>query len=407
MTTDDIRQIEEDLRAFLAPFGELFQRSESRENLRVYVGGQLSDLPRKSVEPIALTARIDERSLQLFLSTREWDQGRMRDMTQEIVARDHADPQGIGIIDETSHRKKGDKTPGVQRQYCGNTGKIDNCIVTVHLAASSWDGAFTALIDSDLFLPEEWSKDNARRQEAKIPADIKYRPKWKIALEQTARAIQNGVSLKWITADEYYGSKPGFLAGVVDLGLSVVVEVPRNFRGWTLPPVAITPASRRTSKVEDLAKHSPELARQPWKRHAIKQTQKGPMVWEVRSASFGFKHGSRILPQATLIVARNVLRPDEVKYFVALAPATTLLADLLHVAFSRPRIEDDFLRAKDEMGLSHYEGRTYLGLLRHCYVTALSLLFAIRQTLKLRGKKSRGHHLSGSTRKRRGAPIAA
>jgi SRSO17 transposase len=407
MTLDEIVRLEEDLRAFLAPFGGLFHRSEARDNLRAYVGGQLSDLPRKSVEPIALTAGIDERSLQLFLSTRNWDHARMRDMTQEIVAREHADPQGIGIIDETSHRKKGDKTPGVQRQYSGNAGKIDNCIVTVHLAASSWDGTFTTLIDSDLFLPEEWAKDEARRQEAKIPADLKYRPKWKIALEQTARAIGNGVSLKWITADEYYGGKPGFLAGLVDLGLSAVVEVPRNFRGWTLPPVAITRKSLRTSKVEDLAKHSPALAGQPWKRHVIKQTQKGPIVWEVRSSSLGFKHGSRILTGATLIVARNVQRPDEVKYFVALAPADTSLADLLHVAFARPRIEDNFLRSKDEMGLSHYEGRTYAGLLRHCYITALSLLFALRQTLKLRKKKSRGHDLSSAPRNRRTAPVAA
>ena len=407
MTTDEILAMEEDLRAFLLPFGDLFHRSEARDNLRAYVGRQLSDLPRKSVEPIAWAMEVDERSLQLFLSTRDWDYRLMRDRLQQIVARDHILSRGIGIIDETSHPKKGDKTPGVQRQYCGNVGKIDNCIVTVHLAASSWDGAFTSLIDSDLFLPEEWSKDDARRREAKIPDELTYRSKWKIALEQTAHAMENGVPLEWITADEYYGSKPGFLTGIIDLGLSVVVEVPKSFRGWTIPPVALTDQSLATSQACHLAKHSPSLHSQPWQRQVIKETQKGPMVWEVKSTNFAFKHGQRIVTGATLIVARNVLNPDEVKYFVAHAPEGTPLEDLLHVAFARPRIEDDFLRAKDEMGLSHYEGRTYQGLLRHCHVTALTLLFAIRQTLKLRGEKSRRHDLPGSPRHRRAASAAA
>src|SRR5690606_5606432 len=122
---------------------------------------------------------------------------------------------------------------------------------------------------------------------------------------------------------------------------------------------------------------------QPWQRYVVKETEKGPIVWEVRSAPFAFKHGARILSQATLLVARNVFHPEEVKYFVAIAPADTSQKDLLHVAFARPRVEDGFLRGKEEMGLSHYEGRTYIGLLRHCHVTALSLLFAVRQTLKL------------------------
>lgn len=389
MTADDIAGLEEDLREFLSPFGDLFHRAEARENLRAYIGGQLSDLPRKSVEPIALAAGIDERSLQLFLSTRDWDHGRMRDLTQQILARDHADPRGIGIIDETGHPKKGKKTPGVQRQYCGNTGKIDNCIVTVHLAVSDWTGELTAIADSDLFLPESWATDMKRRQEAKIPSDVSYQPKWRLALEQTKRALANGVSFSWITADEYYGSKPGFLAGIIDLGLSLVVEVPKSFRGWTLPPLELCPDARKPSKVEDLARRSAFLTGQEWKRYVVKETEKGPIVWEARSVPFAFRHGRRIITGATLLVMRNVQDPNEVKYFVAYAPAGTSEADMVHVGFARPRIEDRFLRAKEELGLSHYEGRTYAGLLRHCYVTALSLLFVVRQTLELKKKVRR------------------
>lgn len=403
MTVDEIMGLKPELEAFLKRFDGCFSRSEARQNLQFYVSGQLSDLQRKSAEPMALAAGIDERALQLFLSYREWDHEQLRQDMQRLIAAEHIGRDSIGIIDETGHPKKGNRTPGVQRQWCGNTGKIDNCIVTVHLAVSTWDGSFKALLDSDLFLPEAWDKDEKRRALAKIPPEVRYRPKWEIALEQVDRSRANGVHLAWITADEYYGSKPGFLAGLIDRRQHFVVEIPKSFRGWRHPPLQVTGSSTKPSTAENLAKHSPSLASQTAARYIIKTTQKGDVVWEARSMPFTFRDGKRIFRDCQLIVARNVLEPDEVKYFVAYPPAKSPLTKVLHVAFSRPVIEECFERSKDDLGLSHFEGRTYLGLQRHCYVTALTLLFVVRQTLRLREKKSGDHTLPGTNRHRRGA----
>src|SRR5437899_5109457 len=128
-----IRGLGPALERYLANFDNCFARSDTRTHLPVYVRGQLSDLPRKSVEPMALEAGVPPRTLQQFLSLLEWDEGHMTTRLQELVVQDHASPQAVGIMDETGCSKKGDKTPGVQRQYCGATGKIENCVVTVHL----------------------------------------------------------------------------------------------------------------------------------------------------------------------------------------------------------------------------------------------------------------------------------
>ena len=155
MDIKQIRKLKPRLRQFLNRFDDCFPRKDTRAHLPVYVSGQLSDLPEKSVEPIALDAGVPVRTLQEFLSQHRWDHDRARDRLQHIVRDEHAGPHSIGIFDETSDVKKGDKTPGVQRQWCGSIGKKENCIVTVHLAYAR-DG-FHCLIDGELYLPESWS----------------------------------------------------------------------------------------------------------------------------------------------------------------------------------------------------------------------------------------------------------
>ena len=148
----------------------------------------MSDLGEKSCEPIAVAAGIPPRNLQEFLSTYKWEEDRTRNRLQNIVIRDHSGRNSVGIIDETSDVKQGDKTPGVKRQWCGTVGKTENCIVTVHLAYATGD--FHCLLDGDLFLPEDWSDDRARCRAAGIPDDVVYRQKWKIALELFDRVRQ-------------------------------------------------------------------------------------------------------------------------------------------------------------------------------------------------------------------------
>ncbi len=177
MTVDQILSLGPALDDYLAEFADCFGRCEPRQHLRHYVRGQLSNLQRKSVEPIALFNNVAPRTLQEFLNSDVWDHPRARDRVQQIVARDHEDPKAIGIVDDSGHPKSGKKTPGVQWQYCGRLGKTANCVVTVQLAFSSFDTRFRTMLDTELFLPESWSNDRARCRQAGIPDHVVYRPK--------------------------------------------------------------------------------------------------------------------------------------------------------------------------------------------------------------------------------------
>jgi SRSO17 transposase len=410
MDAQQIRHLKPKLTEFLAKFDDCFARRDTREHLPVYVEGQLSDLQRKSIEPIALRAKVKVRTLQEFLSQHAWDEDGLRERLQRIVATEHASPRTIGIIDETSDAKKGTKTPGVQRQYCGAEGKPDNCIVTVHLGLAVDD--FHCLLDGELFLPEGWSNDRERCREAGIPDTMTYRPKSDIALELYDRARANGITFAYLTFDEWYGAKPEFLRGLDRRQQNYVAEVHKRFVAWLAPAPRVTHRpfrrggrgqGRRTPRLpvgspnalflEDLLGH-PTLRDQTWQRYRVKDGERGPMVWEIKHALIQPKDENGLPGKVQhWIVARNVLHPEETKHFVSNAPAKTPVDELLLVAFSRWRIERCFEDQKGELGLDHYEGRRYRGLKRHLILTAVSFLFLSRVHQELRGEKPGADHL--------------
>jgi SRSO17 transposase len=412
MDAQQIRKLKPKLRKFLERFDACFPRKDTRVHLPVYISGQLSDIPEKSVEPIALNAGVPVRTLQEFLSQHVWDHDAMLEQLQVIVRDEHAGPNSIGIIDETSDVKKGDKTPGVQRQWCGSVGKKENCLVTVHLAYAR-DG-FHCLIDGELYLPESWSDDRDRCREAGIPDEMIYRPKWRIALELYDRGKANGLRFDWMTFDEGYGSKPEFLRELSLRKQTFVGEVPRNFRGWIdRPRVVDRPFHKhgrgRGRKTPRLASDSPCSRRvdemldqdgfrnQPWVKWRIKDTHKGPMIWEVKHLRF-YSVDANGLPgdQMHLIVARDVLNPNELKFFVSNAPADTPIDKLLLVAFSRWRVERCFEDQKSEIGLDQYEGRRYQGLKRHLILSCVSYLFLTRMRQEIGGGKSGADGVPGA-----------
>jgi SRSO17 transposase len=409
MDAHEIRRLEVEFTAFLDRFGDCFSRRDTRSHLGVYVRGQLSDLPEKSVEPIALEAGVAPRTLQEFLSQHRWGEDRLRDRVQHIVATDHGGPHSIGIVDETSDVKKGDKTPGVQKQWSGRLGKTENCIVTVHLGFARGD--FHCLLDGELYLPESWDADRDRCREAGIPDFMVYRPKWQIALELHDRAVANGLRFEWLTFDEGYGSKPEFLRELSSRDQMYVGEVPRSFAAWLDPPRVVTRRYRRNGKgrgrkVPRLATGSPPTRRvdellndkhlvdQPWKRFHVKDGEKGPVVWECKHCMITTKDAQGLPGQRLhLLVARNVLEPEELKFFVSNGHVETRLETLLLVAFSRWRVERCFEDHKSEIGLDQYEGRRYVGLKRHLIISAVSYLFLARVRQDWAKKKSGDHRL--------------
>src|SRR5664280_2743556 len=210
MTAEQIASVEPALRELLQKFEKCFEDRRTRGHWLKYLLGLLADLPRKSIEPVALAAGVPVRTLQEFLSQHRWDHERAEALVQRLVADEHAAAEAIGVIDSCGHPKQGDKTPGVQRQWCGQTGKVDNCVVGQHLLYTDNDAGnpFSCLVASDLFLPESWAADRERCRAAGIPDELGYRPKWQIAVEQVARASGRGLRFAWLVFDEEYGRVP-------------------------------------------------------------------------------------------------------------------------------------------------------------------------------------------------------
>ena len=373
----DTDKIRTDLKKLLRRFESCAPDKNTRNYFRIYTTGLISNLPRKNCEAIALQATVPVRSVQWFLAKQTWDHERMRNKIQKIVTENHAGKHSIGIIDETSFVKKGTKTPGVQRQYCGTLGKQENCIVTVHLAYAQGD--FHTLIDQDLFLPESWDADRDRCRAAGIPDEVVYRPKWEIALEQYDRATKNGIEFEWLTFDEGYGAKPEFLRQLDERNQWFIGEVPCVFCAWTKKPKTTFKAGKRgrkrikarlvkgepgTIEVQNMLKYSPALRDREWVKYQIKESDKGPVIWEVKECTIFIRSERLGVPMENpyrLIVARNVMNEEEeeVKYFVSNAPADVPLDHLLLAAFSRWRVERSFQDTKQKLGLGDYEGRLY------------------------------------------------
>lgn len=392
MTPEQIAGLGPALTQFLRPLHRCFGECRLLDHFDIYCRGLLSDLDRKSVEPMALAAGSTVRALQLFLTHRVWDHQRLRDLLQQRVAQQHAPPPGqsrasddlgaIGLIDETSVVKQGRETPGVQRQYCGTVGKIENGIVTVHLGYSQGD--FKTLLDSDLFLPKSWSDDRERCREAHIPDTVVYRPKTAIALEQVRHALGNGIKFDWLVFDEGYGKDPSFLFGLDALGQNWIGEVPKNCRCWPTRPQYHSQRKEFASKrADNVTRHSPAFIYQDWQPVTIAHETIAPTTWHVKAAQVHLPlKGYPTDRTYWLIVAWN-RATGEYKYFLSNAPPHTAVDLLLQVAFHRAKIEHLFRLTKGEVGLGHFEGRSYVGLMRHMILCQTVLLFLAEQAQRL------------------------
>jgi SRSO17 transposase len=381
MTDQQIAALGSAFAAHLGRYRDCFGQKRTTVHFDNYCRGLLSDLPRKSVEPIALACGTAVRTLQEFLVTTHWAHEQVRERLQRDLGRFldtlPADPLGtVGVIDETSSVKKGDQTPGVQRQYLGCVGKIDNGIVTVHVGVAK--GRFQALLDADLYLPKSWDADRKRCRDAGIPDDVRYRSKWRIALDQLIRLDRRGVRFDWLVFDEGYGSKVPFLWVLGRLGQKFVAEVPVNF---TVRDTTQGPGRRADTR-------QPGTRTRRWSRFRMARQTQADQVWRAKGVRVWVARSWH-----TLVTAVNEAT-GEVKFFVTNAVAEPL-GRILRVAFRRATIEHAFRVAKSEAGLTHYEGRQWLGLVRHLVLSLVVLGFVSQHTDRLRGEKSAGDDGAG------------
>jgi SRSO17 transposase len=387
------------LARYLERFVPHFRSTPTFAHLRTYARGLLSDLPRKTVEPIALAAGTPVRTLQEFLRDLLWDHAALGDDLQRHVAQLLPtlpdDGLGtVGLLDETSALKKGDKTPGVSRQYLGCVGKADDGIVTVHLGVCR--GTYKTLLGADLFLPACWSLDRPRCRAAGIPDAVVHRPKWRMALEQLDRAKDNGVALDWLTFDSEYGRCPEFLAQLDARGQVFAGDVPPCFRCRVAPngfpcPEPETPGQ----EAGDLVHKANAFRSQKWQILRLRRQTAEDHLWRAKCARV-WVHGAGGWSARTywLIWLCNEQTGEEALVVSNAAPECPL-ERMVRVAFARGHVEHSFRIVKSELGFTHFEGRNYVALMRHLVLCVAVMVFVAEHTQRLRGEKSAGERRAG------------
>jgi SRSO17 transposase len=364
----------EELADRLAP---RFGRVEPRRRLLAYLRGLLAPSGRKNGWQLAEAAGDrTPAGMQDFLSRMRWDADAVRDDLRAYVVEHLGDPGAVLVLDETGFVKKGTKSVGVQRQYSGTAGRIENCQIGVFLGYASRKGR--ALIDRALYLPEGWAKDAGRRAAAGIPKAVRFATKPKLGRAMLARAQAAGVPLAWVTADSVYGADYALRRWLQDRSLGYVL--------------AVTGAQRLGfGRVEELAREVPP---EGWHRLSAGEGSKGPRLYDW---AYG-RHGSDADPgwEKGLLIRRKLDEPDELAFYLTHAPEGAALADLARVAGTRWTIESCFEAAKGGVGLDEYEVRSWTGWQRHVTLAMLAHAYlAVVRAVAVGGR--------GAARSRRGA----
>ena len=341
-----------------------FARAEPRRRALAYLRGLLGPVGRKNGWQLAEHA--GERTpdgMQRLLATADWNPDLVRDDLRVYVVEHLGDPAAVLVVDETGFLKKGTTSVGVQRQYSGTAGKVDNCQLGVFLAYASSSGR--AFIDRELYLPQSWVDDRARCRAARVPVEVGFQTKPQLARVMLERALDAGVPASWVTADEVYGGDPALRRWLEGRGVSYVLAV----KG-TEPLGTATQGSARATAVQ-LAASVP-----------VEQ-------WVACSAGHGAK-GRRLYDWARVeltapatagctrwLLVRRSRRDGELAFYTCFGPAETSLLGLVRVAGTRWAVEEGFQQAKTEVGLDHYEVRRWPGWYRHITLALLAHAFLV------------------------------
>lgn len=355
---------EQSARALLRRFGQFadqfatcFTRAAQRDAATQYLDALFNDSERKSMQ--AMHGRLGDPSsyeaLQHFITDSPWEAAPLWARLRTLVP----SRQGILAVDDTSFPKQGHHSVGVQRQYCGALGKIANCQVAVstvllddHLA---WPLSF------ELYLPQAWCTDDARRAKARVPDTLRFREKWRIALAHIRQVLKAGFQLTAVVTDADYGARTAFRRGLERLGLRYGIALPSTAALWI-------PGARRTRTAATIGTALPEAA---WQRLTWAAGTKGPLTARfaavrVRPAK---SRGDRWL------LCERSLADDARKYYLLNLDATATLRDLVTIARSRWPIEQQYRELKDDLGIDHFEGRSYRGWAHHTVLTAVAFTF--------------------------------
>jgi SRSO17 transposase len=377
-TATDVRDWSEELKAVGERLGRHFVRSEPRRRAVDYLRGLLSDAERKNGWQLAEKAGDPTPyGVQHLLGRADWDADRVRNDLITYAYGHLADPDGVLVVDETGFLKKGTKSAGVQRQYSGTAGRIENCQVGVFLAFAGRKGH--ALLDRELYLPKEWADDAVRRERAGIPEEVKFATKPQLAERILRRAWKAGVKVAWVTGDAVYGSDAHLRRFLESNRQPYVLAVRADQRLW------VEWAQVRVDRIAD------GLPSQAWRKASAGAGSKGPRWYDWAVEPFGpvDERGWHLW----LLVRRHRERKEERAYYLCRGPAATPRRELVRVAGSRWTIEECFERAKGDCGLDEYEVRSWVGWYRHVTLSlfTLAMLTVIRSRAESRpARKPKG-----------------
>jgi SRSO17 transposase len=388
------------LEQFAEPFIDSLGRREAKQNARVYLSGLLSDLERKNVESIAYRHDQDRRGLQRFIGLAPWPHQPLLEELAQQVGGQIGEKDGVIVFDPSAYQKCGNDSVGVQRQWLGRLGKIDNGQVGIYMGYASRQEH--ALVDVRLYLPQEWAKDKKRRKKCGVPKEIRYRTRQELALEMLAA---NGKYLPhaWIAGDDEMGRSSRFRRDLRALDEQYLLDVPSNTNIRDLQAVAPPyggqgqPPKQPFQRVDVWCD---ALNKSAWARIDVRDGEKGPLVLEIvkRRVLARTERGRDAGAEELLVVTRSPEENGKMKYDYHLSNAhpDTPLAELARVVKAEHRIEDGIKRAKSEAGLSDYEVRTWAGWHHHQTLSLIAAWFLIRETQ--RGEKIHpGHHGSADT----------
>ena len=355
---------ERDARALLRRFGQFadhfadcFTRRAQREAATQYLDGLFNDSERKSMQAMhgRLSDPISYDALQHFITDSPWSCERVWSRLREQVPT----REGILAIDETSFPKQGKHSVGVKRQYCGALGKIANCQVAVSTVLIAERLAWP--LTFELYVPKEWAEDADRRAEVGLPASVRFREKWRIALAHIRRVLKAGFTVRAVVADADYGRVGRFRRALEQLGLRYAVGVPWATAVWLS-------GAARTKTAGEVAAGIPATE---WQRVCWGQGTKGELAarFVARRVRVAKSRGERWL------LCERALLDDERKYYLLNLPATASLEELVRLARSRWPIEQQYRELKDELGFDHFEGRKHQGWNHHVVLSAVAFTF--------------------------------
>jgi SRSO17 transposase len=365
------------LEALHARIGGRFTRAEPRRRVLAYLRGLLGNVGRKNGWQLAEHA--GERTpdgMQRLLSTAGWDSDLVRDDLRAYVVEHLGDPGAVLVVDETGFLKKGATSVGVQRQYSGTAGKVDNCQLGVFLAYASSGGR--AFIDRELYLPKAWTDDRVRCRAARVPEQVGFRTKPQLARVLLERALDAGVPASWVTADEVYGQDPALRVWLEGRRMAHVLAIKSS------EPLAVGDGSATVSAAQLAA----AVPAERWVGASAGHGAKGRRLYDWTRIQLTPPAASGW--QRWLLVRRS-RRDGELAFYVCFAPASTSLVGLIRVAGIRWAIEDGFQQAKGEVGLDHYEVRRWPGWYRHITLALLAHAFlVVTRTTATSGNRAKG-----------------